>query len=1074
MHEPRSMLRLAYEALLSSRNLVRPGGQPLYSYSFSRSEFDATARVLKAVGPDFLHDRHGSALFVVYTAEWFRRIREGGHWDWIHPLQSLNVHYHPTDLQAQVRYADIRAAAEAGLAVWRRTPKRGLSVLYSVIAESGFPAAAVRRGPRLANWLRRSILAIEAGFVAEEAVAAEAWRAPEGLVQILFDAAVSLCRTIVDIRASVPKDRMGFDAVQLLERVRPNWRADLPFDLEEQDVGRLVEDLVRAERQVSQGLEVVRRLRRVDEGWQAFAELSLDGTLDHRRLPSELRAAMHRAGRVRLRPGGALADRSRVLAALDRVTDENQDRWEVRPLVQGCDFRLDLCRDFRLQAIAGEEILAEFTASAGDPIEGPAIALRPPDGAELDELAELLVIGASPAKTPSHWLVLAVEAAALGRLRVEGPQRDLGKLAEGNRTLVAFDGRAELDIGGERLIWRTRDERREALRLNLVGNTLPRIEERIFLGCPNAWVVDEEAAAAVTRRELTWRAIGSGGWTAVTDHEPVGKVELAVRRKGVLVAWTRAEIVPPGFRMDADARTKALRLTGLAGGTVAAFGQKPIPCRREGDTTVVDLVNHPRGALLRLSLRWVTIIELSVPDPLTEPVLLGLDGRPCAAPRLSVGRLPGYRLLSPSPSTLLFELRRMGFPPVYATRTVEGLVPLAAFGELVRQLLGGCEDLDAYVRLIWSGREERVAEIGWYDLDRPLTLPETNSPFASLATILAAPTLLAFSVVEPQGGVVQPQLAPAPMMRGWLAQNLGPGPWLLSGVAEDGQRFRPKVLDEPARGINHVGLQTASRQPTRERRDAALDACLSDTACLSVEELRHLVELVQDACKAEVPYASVDALRALARSPRAAVFALAECTSFVEREAVLRLQSELPTLWCVSPIEDWISAFTARRARLAAKLAEISEAVELADASLARALGEILNLQPALRVHVQAALLLSGAGVMVKPQLTERLKQPSAGYLGLLAQDLIRRHGEGAEPPRTLGLSTVVPSSAALWTRHHPVFADVLAAPLVAAGIAVGEVERASYLPACRSAWLFDPDYFEAAVVGVLFERARS
>jgi Transposase, Mutator family len=69
MHESRSILRLAYEGLLSSRNVVRPGGQPLYAYSFSRDEFDATAKVLRAVGPNFLHDRYGSALFVVYTAE---------------------------------------------------------------------------------------------------------------------------------------------------------------------------------------------------------------------------------------------------------------------------------------------------------------------------------------------------------------------------------------------------------------------------------------------------------------------------------------------------------------------------------------------------------------------------------------------------------------------------------------------------------------------------------------------------------------------------------------------------------------------------------------------------------------------------------------------------------------------------------------------------------------------------------------------------------------------------------------------------------------------------------------------
>src|SRR5690606_17159158 len=135
--------------------------------------------------------------------------------------------------------------------------KRGLSILHAVIAESGFPAAAVRQGPRLENWLRRSVLSIEAGFAPEEAVAAEAWRAPESLVQTLFEAATSLCRAVVELRTRAAGGPAGLDAVQRLDLVRPDWRKDLPFNLEEQDVRRLVEQLMRAQREKSQGLEVL-------------------------------------------------------------------------------------------------------------------------------------------------------------------------------------------------------------------------------------------------------------------------------------------------------------------------------------------------------------------------------------------------------------------------------------------------------------------------------------------------------------------------------------------------------------------------------------------------------------------------------------------------------------------------------------------------------------------------------------------------------------------------------------------------------------------------------------------------
>src|SRR5690606_22548241 len=127
-------------------------------------------------------------------------------------------------------------------------------------------------------------------------------------------------------------------------------------------------------------------------------------------------------------------------------------------------------------------------------------------------------------------------------------------------------------------------------------------------------------------------------------------------------------------------------------------------------------------------------------------------GRPSAARRLSVGRLSGYRLLTPHPWILLFELRRFGMRPVYASREVDGLVPLSSFGELVRELLGGCEELDVFVRLTWAGRSELVADIGWYDLDQALVLPESRSPFGVLADSIYSPNLAAFSLVQPEAG----------------------------------------------------------------------------------------------------------------------------------------------------------------------------------------------------------------------------------------------------------------------------------------------------------------------------------
>lgn len=1071
MDEPRSSLRGTLASVMSARSSVA-AGRPLYEYRFTGDEYRRMGEALRANRRTFLTDPCGRALFVAYTAEWFRREREGGHWDWVHPLASLGVRYHATDPGVDVRYGDVRSAAEAGLAAWRRRPKWGLSPLYAVIAESGFPAAAIRQGPRLANWLKRAILGVEAGFTPEDAVRAEAWRAPEGLVQALFEPAVALCRSIVELRAGIPKEA-GLDPVQLLEASRPGWRAELPFDLEEQDVRRLVEDLVRARREEGHGLEVTRRLRKSDPGWTAHAEVALSGALDHRKLPQDLRHVLQDAGRVRLRPGGVLAEHGRVIAALERIKDEEQDHWDVRPLVQGFDVPLSAGDELRLQAIAGEGLLAEFTAFGGDPIDGPVLVLEPPDTEAIDEVRELDVLGASPVRSPRPWLVLAADAAVLAKVSVEGERRELGQECSSDRTLLAFRGRAELDLDGERFVWKSGDERRQALRLNLVGDTVRGIEERVFRGCPGAWLAEEDRAWAVSRSDLTWRSIGGSQWVSAARAAPLGRVELAVRRKGELVAWTRAEVAPAAFEMRPNSRAHTLTLVGTAGALVGAVGNLPLPCQPAADGAVVDLADLPRGAELKLRLRWTTVLEMTLPDPVTDPVLLDPAGRPAPHTRLAIGRLAGYRLLAPQRWMLLFELRRTGARPVYATRTIEGLVPLVAFTELIRQLLGGCEELDACVRLSWVGRENRIADIGWYDLDQPLTVAENSSPFAVLARSAHAPSLVAFSLIEPKAELVRPELASERTMCAWLTEHAGQGPWLVSGATREGRRLRPKVVGEAGGSAEHR-LGAALREALRQRRDAAIDACLTEPSTLEPAELRLLVDIAMAACRADVPYASVDALRGLCRAPRAAIFVLAECSSFPETEAVLRLQGDLPMLWCASPLEDWFRAFSARRERVVKKLADIGEPPGATDTGIAIALGRIVDLQPALRVHCQASLLLSGARGGAHGAVAERLQRRPETDLAVLAQELVKRHGDGAEPPTNLGLAQLAPEDEDLLRRHDTVFADVIAAPMVAADLALGQPVPPSALPSCRTAWLFDRDYFEAAVLGRLFVRAQA
>ncbi len=1071
MADPRSGLRCAFESILRCRGLQWPTGRPLYEYRFTRTEFDSLAESLKQVGRSFLDDRYGAALFVAFTAEWYRRERGGGSWDWIQPLGALGVRYHPTAPHAMVKYPQVRVAAETGLRVWKRQlPKHG-AVLLAVIREAGFPAAALREGPRLAAWLKHSVLDIEMGFSASNAVRAQSWRAGETLVQALYEPAVALCQCVVELRARLPNTGThGPDAVEKLDALDPGWRSSLPFDLEERDVRLLVEDLVRAKRGDAGGLVTVRRMRRTGDVWTPMAELLISGSVGHQRLPGGVRSSLEDVERVRIRPVLPSIDFGRAIVAMERLRDTDDDGWELRPLVQGFETPLPLGEELRLAAMGGEATLTEFTAFAGEPLRGPVVALEPTANADPSDANEFEVLGTSPVSSTRPWLALAIASAEIPRVRFENPPTDLGQSADIDRRIFAFTGKAELDVDGLVFVWRTAAQTERCYKLVFVGETIRQAREQVYRGRPQAWLLEGDLATSVQARDLRWRSIGSRDWHSAVGQEPVGAVEFAVQRQDQLVAWARADVVPPDLSLAADPENRQLRVTGLKSAMVGAAGEGALPVTTEGSTSVVDLRTLRPGATVHLSLRWANTVDITLPDPVAQPMLLDPSDRQVSHARLSMGRLSGFRLLSPDLRRLCFELKRAGHPPLYTMRNVEGLTPLSIFSNLLREMVGGSPDLDAKIRLVWIGRGDWVAEIGLYDIDRPLILPESTGPFDVLGPTLHM-HLKAFSLSSPAAGVADPvPLARAGELRTHLQERLGDGPWILLGTSEDGHRFRPKILDdETPASVNDTPLAKAIGERNWHDRLSSLDACLCRPDDLTQEDRRQLVDLCVAARSADAPYSSIDALKRLSNFPQTVPWVLASCDSLADREAVLRLQDELPLLWCMTPIDAWMAAFGQKRDIVAGKLSELDLPTTDATAMVANALGQIVDLWPALRVHAHATLLFVSHGADLDESLITRLGRSTDKPLWELAADLVRRRADLADPPSLTDLPRLLTNTEPIWLRFDETFAGVIAAPVVAAGIAEGKLGAPPWVfDACRTAWLYDREYFEGALTRAL------
>lgn len=890
-----------------------PNGGPLYAYRFTRTEYEVCAAVLRGSGPAGLADRDGAALFVAFAAEWFRRDRVGGHWDWIRPLAAVGIRYHGQDPTSDLSYPQVRNAVETGLAAWRRSAPADRDWVLAVVREAGFPAAATRMDPRLSTWLKRSVLAIERGFTAREAVELESWRASERIVRALFDAAVALCAAIVTLRAAIPAAERAGDPVARLDVRQPGWRAALPFDVEARDVGALVEEVLRARADRSTALWTTRRLVRRDGGWQARVSLGLSGDVEHGRMPDGLRDRLSGLGRLRLVARGELVDMARPFAALERERDGESDAWEIRPLVSAFDRALPLHADLRIGAMTGDHVAGEFTAFGGEALDAGVAVLEPATGGDPETATDLVVLGAGPIRSRAPWLALAVAPALLDQVRFEERLADLGKVAGSDLLVVAFRGEAKLDLDGVRRIWRTNSDEESAGRLVLVGETLRGVREQVFLGLPKVWIEAEGVSSVSAASALRWRPRGRGTWRELGGTAPIGRIDIGVVRDGQVVDSVALAVGPADLRLRGRIQPRSLQIDGSGGARIAARGGAgPLAVATEAGGAIVDLSGLAPGGRLTLELHADARLDMTLDDPSASEVLV--TPQDAIAPRrtrLTIGRLQGYRLLAAQGGRLRFELDPAAGVTSHFTRAVEGSVPLGAYDEEVRNLLGAADRLDVDVRLSWLGQADRAAEIGWYErVERRRDEVRPEAPVRRGA----------FALLRPQDGVLDDApAANAPGAAAALSQGLGPGPWLVYATGGEGEVLRPRLARDPSARVEGP-LAAAVAVTLQADRSHAFDRLLRGAPGTDPQLLRWFVDLLVLARRVGLPLTALDGATALCRTPAAAVRVLAACDCLEERAAVLALQRDLSFLWCTTPLADWLEAFGARREAAAERL----------------------------------------------------------------------------------------------------------------------------------------------------------
>lgn len=1064
-----SEVTASFNALLAARGLTVPDRRALYAYRFTKEEYERGALLLRRHGRRALLERHGCALILVHVAEWFRREREGGHWDWIRPLRSIGLDY---GQGLAVQYVDVEAMVRTGLAVWRRPMVEGGERLLAVVRESGFPVAAVRDDPRISAWLRHAVLCAERGFQVDQAVASEAWRVSDRLAQALFEPAIDLCAAIVNLRASISAETRDLDPVPHLDAQQPGWRKALPFDVEQEDLRTLIERMVRLRETGGAALVVERDLVvRAEGGWIPRASLTLDGALDPKRLPSGVAAALVSNRRLRIFSRPPFSHELVAVAAIETLGDDEERRHELRPFVMCFEANLALEDEVRLLAQSGHANVGEFVPPGGQALTEPIVAL---DVAEVDDSGQprrLRVIGSSSCQSSKQTLALAAAPELVSSIRFSDGYREIGVCNRSGRRLILFSGVASLDRDGARWRWRTSAERNLGSRPILIGDLVPNVRETIFLGMPKLWVEREGQMIAARADTLFWRPRGRGSWRKMEGSTALGAIDMAVIVEGEFRHSISADVVPANMRFTFDRGRRELRLSGLGAVSVAAVGAQPLRIRAQDGDRVVELGPPSGTPIVTVRIRWETEIALTIADPSYELRLIDendqlMDSRASFA----LDRLDGPRILATREVALYLELRAPDAPRLAISRSVTGDVPLSALRDTIRQLLGSSSGLDAKVVVSGLGATEHLAEVRWYGEDvNPFAAPVRGGPFSTLLALHDL-DLRAVSLVAPAAGsyhVTAPASEAA--MRAELSPSLPYGPWLLFGRRKSGEIVRPRVIAASRPPVAPTPLVKAVTTAWPTARARAFDAVYADPSAMEREDLRRLVDMIVLARRYRLPAASIDALRALERVPAAAVQVLSICDTLEERAALLDLQRDLPFLWCATLISSWVKAFLQRFEGIQKELNEVGVDIDVARVGMST-LREIVDLRPELIAHARAAALsimavAASNGAAIDGSMGSFLRVGRSTTARQEIDRMITRHGDDNRPPSSLLSEATLAAQKDRWERYDPAYAHVIAAPFAVAEHATGGKQlTTSELLRCRDAALYEPEYFEVIV----------
>lgn len=993
------------------------------------------------------------ALFVLYSAEWWRREYTGGAWRWTRIIESLTTGPYNIDVYERTD------AVERGLRVWGHRPSLdGKKYLGAIVAQGGLPLQMIAqgdgavtkllvRGMRHAQLLGWDEDRLEQYFATHELDLVQHLRAAE-----IFRLLASVVWTVLELRNEFHLAGAN-NPLEILDKVQPNWRDRFPIAADDRSAEPLLTGLVREAARVIKAVNaypasisrtLVRRPDSQDYELVMSIQLATNITLDalsaalgvsSKSLPQSFTLELDGKNRTTLGTGRQLLggrESTVMLSGNPRRLTNDDAQGEVLMVLRGL----------------GSDLHAPAAIPGGDCLEDS----QPWVFANRDAEYALMAVGSCSLPDDACFIavpeIFSVEPCQDGHTRHVGSISGLSqvrKVYEVQGTVIVSDSSESYEV-------RTSQSQDESVQLVWKGSRLAyrTTPFPVYQGVPSLYRLDSEGQLhPVHPRDIDWVTPEKGGDLVAAHRLHQGPIDAWVKSNGIRQRKFRMALIPSSakvrFKSGSTENRGEIEFQGWGLNELHTSQSLQVAAAISDSAAklTVEAAIHPPATFLA-AMTWPNadhILQIELPFPSTGGRFSTLSGEILANQatlplrRLEDIRLQVYDRNPDSPKRYSLSIELHGSTQSQTQNHNRVTVPLDSqgFGEIrlfeiesnLYDLLCQSDSLDAKLTLNLCVGLSPIRKLNLTRYDVPLeresdsfSLSSESLESASLDTRHGM-KLRAVPLLESNGDDVElNQIFSDGTPTGrWNAGQLDHqhAPWLLFPAKDSTLQIRPTTFAMTGfDGLSVLAkdscpLSIAMSATTQRDRDRMIRSVVADMS-KDFEHASWKLVLHQHRVLGHLPLATMDYWRAFGQSHEASIAVVLKLVSNIPA-LMQRMRHELGVIWELTPNKVLSTALRSLSESLSKQLAleSGSEIHKSIVSDLFRKLGLGSN---SLATQIDLALYHGGFGIgnnsnslveASKKQPRDVLQSQWIGEDSMLQRILLRAHSENRDWPK-LGL----------------------------------------------------------------------